>query len=109
MDKMETVNIKEINNYFNYHDLVKLINEIGISAVRFLVPMNKVEDWGFLKFKNASDTKVSVICYIDESRFKVNDNYKITLVADDKLYGSDDYYTMDLAQLIRDGYIKILK
>lgn len=106
---MKTINVTTISKYFNSNDLVKLINEKGIENTKFLVPMVKMNDFGFVKTRTSSDDKDIVVCTIVENRYKVNEKYKITLVAEnEELYGSDDYYTMDLAHLIRDGYIKII-
>jgi len=46
-----------------------------------------------------------VECCVDESRFKVEDGYKITLRALNPLYSFSHYYQSDFMSLIEDGYI----
>lgn len=107
---MKTINIKEKFNYFTEKDLLKIIEEKGINEAKFIVPMAKLEQFGFLTYTSSTDKKDKVICTINEDRFKVEDNYKITLIAEDKdNYGKKHYYTSDLASLIKEGYIKIIE
>lgn len=44
---------------------------------------------------------------IDESRYPVKNNYKITLVAPDKSY--HNFYTMDFAYMVMDGIFDIVR
>lgn len=44
-------------------------------------------------------------CEIDESRYKVDDNYKITLRSLNPEYGYEDYYQSDFLSLMKEGFI----
>lgn len=48
-----------------------------------------------------------VECRIDESRYKVADEYKITLVSLDERYSYRHYYQSDFESLVKKGYIII--
>lgn len=45
-------------------------------------------------------------CYVDESRYKLSENYKVTLRAiDQDRFSYRDYYIEDFESLLQDGYI----
>jgi len=102
----------ERNEWVTSDDLCQAILSDGIENVKFLVPLNIVSVRGFgislLDGKKTKDT----VCRIEERyNREVKNNYKLTLVpieADDTVASSDDYYTMDMISLIKDGYIKIV-
>jgi hypothetical protein len=88
-------------------ELLQYIMNQGIENVRFMVPMRPVTDYGFVKLTSSSDEPVVVECRIDESQYKVEDGYKVTLKAIDERFGYDHFYVLDLVSLIQRGYIKI--
>lgn len=93
-----------------YKLLQKLVNEYGAENLRFFIPMHRVQSLGGFGLPIgivSSDTPVErVECIIDESHYKIVENYKIELRAvnndnPDCYYGSESYYQMDLESLIK--------
>lgn len=106
-----------------------LIQEYGVKNLRFFIPMRPLEFVGVIPgiaFKSNSTDEEIVECEIDESRYKISENYKITLKAIEdpttttKLFGREHYYVMDLNSLLRrdpdmfrvyaltiDGYVRL--
>lgn len=89
-------------------DLVALAQEFGIKNIRIFAPMRPLEMIGFIPgiaFKSSDSEEKVVECEIDESRYKVKDNYKITLKSIDKpdngaFFGKEHYYISDLNSII---------
>ena len=90
-------------------DLLKLIAENGKQNMRFFVPMRQVHAIPFIGWgmTSSNDPLHYVECYIDESQYKVEDGYKIQLRACDQRFGSEKYYTCDLASHIAKGIVRI--
>jgi hypothetical protein len=93
----------------NEVELRSKINEVGKDKIRFFVPMRQVNvvpfiGWGFT---SSTDPEYLTECYIDEDRYKVDDEYKITLRACDPYFGYEHYYQCDLAGLITSERIYI--
>jgi len=90
-------------------DIVSLAETYGVKNLRFFIPMHPLEMFGFIPgigFKS-SDTPTEIVeCEIDESRYQVADDYKITLKAIEnhesgsKLFGKEHFYITDLENLI---------
>ena len=57
---------------------------------------------GGLYLKSSNSRPKWIECYIDESRYKVSDGYKITLRAIDERYGSETYYQDDFISALGD-------
>lgn len=92
----------------NTTDLKDMIKRKGAENIVFIVPMLPVRRvLGVVTSTSTSDKLVNVECVIDESKYKLEDNYKITLQAKDRKYGSDDFYQSDLASLISEGKITV--
>ena len=66
-------------------------------------PMQPLHRVGPIAFTASSDGFVYVKCRIDERRYKVADNYKITLQPEDKTYSYEHYYWMDFVSHMRSG------
>lgn len=98
-------------------DLIAIANEYGVKNLRFFIPMRPLEMMGIIPgiaFKSSGTPEEIVECEIDESRYEVADNYKITLKAIEdpetatKLFGKEHYYISDLESLIeRDERFRI--
>lgn len=86
-------------------DLKDLIAEYGKKNIRFIVPMQALSYQGLIPgiaFRVGDTPKDQVECEIVEDRYTVEDGYKITLQAVNRLkYGRDHYYQCDLASLLR--------
>ena len=62
--------------------------------------------FGIISLKSGdSSTKRWVKCKVDESRYKIEDGYKVTLKALDESYGKEDYYQTDFESLLKSGLI----
>jgi len=82
-------------------NIVELVKEYGVKNLLFYVPMRPFEFAGFIPgiaLTSSSSTPEQIVaCRIDESRYTVSDNYKITLRAEDeRRFGRTHYYISDL-------------
>ena len=59
---------------------------------------------GMISFTSSDDPMMWFECYVDEERYKVDDNYKITLRALNG-YAYEHYYQDDFLQLMYEGLI----
>ena len=71
--------------------------------VYFMWPMRPLHAVGPIGFTCSSDKSEMQKCRIDESRYKVQENFKIMLRAEDPAYSYESFYLMDLFTLLRDG------
>lgn len=92
---------------FSRNDLRQKIEEIGKKDIRFIVPMRPIQNYGFIMITSSNDPLEMTECLIDETYYKIADNYKITLKAIDPRFGYDHYYLEDLASLISRNKITI--
>ena len=94
-------------------ELCQAILTDGVENVRFIVPMDVVTARlsDYLCIADSSKRK-NTLCKIDERcNREVEWDYKIVLVPvypDDEVVGEEVYYTSDLIDLIKHGYIKIV-
>lgn len=105
--EIETI---QVNGFFSSDDLKSIINEKGKDDIRFIAPFrtNGINTpLGFMISSN--DPMEDMVCKITESRYKVKDNYKISLTPSDVEWYKEDYYMLDLVSLIERGIIKIVK
>ena len=94
-------------------DLCQAIMSDGVRNVRFIVPMDvevaKLSDYLYIA---DSGKRKDTLCKIDERwNREVKQDYKIVLVPvypDDEVVREEVYYTSDLIDLIKHGYIKIV-
>lgn len=93
-------------------DIVKLVKEVGVENLCFLVNMKPIRSvFGMFSYTSSGDPDILMICKIDESRYKVADNYKITLKSIEQikgLHGSEHFYISDLQSMIRSGNVSVL-
>lgn len=77
----------------------------------FLLPMTPYESiMGVLKYKTSGSASNIVPCKISEKRYKLKDNYKITLegiVGYKEIFGHEHYYISDLQNMINDGIVQV--
>jgi hypothetical protein len=81
--------------------LVDAILAKGVANTRFMIPCRPLHGCGFIAFTSSSDEPVVTECEIDESRYAVADDYKITLRPLDRKFASESFYIMDLASLMK--------
>ena len=88
-------------------NLKELIEKAGVENCIFLVPMRPVRTYfGLISLTDSSDPEIIVPCKITEERYKLKDNYKITLKSIYDGFGSEHYYVSDLESLIKGGVIE---
>jgi hypothetical protein len=91
-----------------YIDIVEMVNTHGSSNIEFELLMPISRHFGPLTYSDGE--KTSMVCHIDESRYQVKDNYKITLVGSSHngvFHGRDDFYILDFKSMIRQGMVNI--
>lgn len=88
-------------------NLKEKIENAGIENCMFLVPMRPVRTYfGLISLTSSSDPEIVVPAKITEERYKLKDNYKITLKSVYDGFGSDHFYISDLEILIKSGTIE---
>lgn len=85
----------------------QLVEAHGLENVEISIPMLPIRDAGFIQYTSSSDEAVMVPCTITEDRYKVSENYKVTLVSKVPGFGREHFYQMDLEQMIRSGHAKV--
>jgi hypothetical protein len=90
----------------NPNSIVNLVKEYGVKNLRFYIPMRRLEFAGIIPgiaFTSSTSEEEVVLCNIDEVRYKIKDDYKITLTANDPRYGKNHFYISDLHTLFSDS------
>lgn len=88
--------------------LQEKILKAGIENCLFLVPMKPVRTvFGLISYTSSDDQEVVVPAEINEKRYKLSDNYKITLRSMYKSYGHEHFYISDLNLMIERGTIQM--
>jgi hypothetical protein len=91
--------------------LIELIKEYGVENIYFLINMKPIRTvFGLISYTTSSDPDIPMLCRIDESRYKISDNYKITLRSVEQikgLVGSQHFYISDLQSMIRFGNVSV--
>ena len=83
--------------------MVKNRNHIN-KNIHYFCKMRPIQSIFGIGFTSSSDALEWFECYVDEERYKVGDNYKITLRAiDGRAY--EHYYQTDFLQLMWEGLI----
>lgn len=81
----------------------KNINHIN-KDIHYFCKMRPIQSIFGIGFTSSSDALEWFECYVDEERYKVEDNYKITLRAiDGRAY--EHYYQSDFLHLMWEGFI----
>jgi hypothetical protein len=88
-------------------NLKEKIENAGIENCMFLVPMRPVRTYfGLISLTSSSDPEIIVPAKITEERYKLKDNYKISLKSIYDIFGKEHYYVSDLESLISSGTIE---
>jgi len=88
-------------------NLIDEINKAGIENCMFLVPMKPVQTvFGLISYTSSSDPDVIVPAKITEERYKLRENYKITLKSIYLHFGKQHFYVSDLRMMIESGTIE---
>jgi len=87
--------------------LQEQILKAGIENCIFLVPMRPLNTvFGLISYTSSSDYEIIVPARITEDRYKICDNYKITLKSDYERFGKEHFYLTDLESLIKSGTVE---
>lgn len=94
----------------DFWGLNKMISENGgIENFRCFAQMGFIEEvipcFGLAMI--SGDKQTWVECCIDESRYKIEDDYKITLKSLDPRAYKEDYYQSDFMSLVKSGHILV--
>jgi hypothetical protein len=83
--------------------VIRDLAQCGVNNLRFIVPMSRLRG-GFLgiTYRLSGDPLYITECTVDESRYKIEQGYKITLRARDPLFGTETFYQSDLESMIKD-------
>ena len=96
LDDFVKISIEELNNK-KKEDKYWLIDEYLVTAIL----SEGVKNVGFVLKEN------NTLYKIDESKYQVKNNYKITLVGPDKL--RHDFYIMDFTYMVMDGIFDMVR
>lgn len=103
-------------------NIKSLIAKHGKDKVRALIPLRPLNVYfGFIALTSLSDHEVPIICEIDESRYTVEEGYKIgwkpiapfapaklkNYLHDVPGFASESYYQSDFDSLVNEGRIKL--
>ncbi len=77
----------------------------GAHNLEFVVPMHPLRQCGFIVYTTSGDEAVPVKCKIDQSRYPLDEEYKVTLRSLDPRFGHDHFYVSDLESMIEQGHI----
>jgi hypothetical protein len=87
------------------NDLLNGLAQVyGIAALKFEIPMrrvNRIPLIPFLGYVSSNDPEVPTTCSVSEERYKLSENYKITLKADEPMFSHEHFYCSDLELLMR--------
>ena len=87
-----------------FDSIVDVVREFGAKNVVVTVPMQPLRFVGLIPgiaLTSSSDEPIIVAGFIDESRYKVEEDYKITLESNDTRCGREHFYISDLDSIIR--------
>lgn len=88
-----------------FDSIVDIVREFGVKNVVVTVPMLPMRYINFIPgmaITTSSDDPIIVAGFIEEDRYKVDENYKITLVSNDARCGKQHYYICDLNSMLRE-------
>jgi len=78
--------------------IAELAKEYGVRNLRIFAPMSKLQYAGIIPgiaFRVGGNPEEDTECVINESRYKVEEGYKVTLRALKPEYGQDHFYQSD--------------
>jgi hypothetical protein len=94
-------------------DIVEAVKDFGANTITIIMPMSRLEYIGIIPgfaFRSSGSSQELVDCSINEDRYTVKDEYKITITANNVLYGKEDFYISDFNSMINsvDSQITII-
>ena len=94
--------------YIASSSIVETIRASDREKPIFLVQQRALQDFGIVVLESSSDKTQWVPCIVDESFYALDDNYKAFLVPTVAGFGSNSFYLLDLASMVRQGQILVL-
>jgi hypothetical protein len=104
-------------------DIQEIVKKHGKDKIRALIPLRPLNVYfGLIALTSSSDPQVPILCEIDESRYKVEEGYKIgwkpmapfaptdkniTKVHETPGFASETYYQSDFDSIVQSGHIKL--
>lgn len=85
------------------YSIKQVAEEYGVKNIRVFIPMPRLMFTPFpgIALADHNNTE-TVVCEVDESRYAVADNYKITFRALDPMFGYEHFYISDFNTLVRE-------
>lgn len=91
-------------------ELMEEINRQGVENIRFIASFKTEGTITPLGLMISNDSPIEdMLCHIVEDRYKVKDNYKISITPVGYSSYIDHYYFSDFVSLINKGLIKIVR
>lgn len=87
-------------------NIQEIIKKYGVENVFVEIKSKKLHRCLFLTYTTSDEAK-SKICHINEDRYKISEDYKITLAPDDKNFAKHHYYISDLNSIIDSGHVRV--
>lgn len=81
----------------------ELVAEYGAKNLRFFIPMRPLEYVGLIPgiaIKSSNTPEQLVECELNEDRYSIADNYKLTLRAINMAFGQEHFYITDFESLM---------
>ena len=88
-------------------DIQKYILKHGIDNCIFLLDFQPLHKILGISFTSSSDKSIYMCGKIDEKRYKIKDNYKITIKPIHNGFANRDFYMSDLKYLIKHNIVKM--
>ena len=90
-------------------NLKQRILEVGVDKCVFILNMRPLSNILGFKYTSSDSPEFKVVARIDESRYAIEDNYKIELRCDhSEEFGSEKFYISDLNKMIENGSVEFL-
>jgi hypothetical protein len=88
-------------------NLTEIILKHGVENILFMASVSPLHRFMGIGY-TTNDEKFTMPCVIDEKRYKVSENYKITLKpVHYPSFATEHYYVSDLKQIIKRGDIQM--
>jgi hypothetical protein len=91
-------------------DIKALIAKHGKEKVRALIDLRPVRTILFISYTTSSDPTIPVLCEVDETRYEVDEGYKIgwkPITGYDAVFSKETFYQSDFDRMVKDGRIKL--
>lgn len=94
--------------YFSCDALRSTVRSVPPGVAVFLVQMHPLEGNMFFTYTSSDSPLHWVPCAVKETRYKLDDNYKITLSPIIQGFPDEHFYQSDLATMVGEGHALVL-